>query len=183
MGKTVIQVKRYRGLLLVAVTMYLLVSGSCGKEPSEQQQAEPEKIVLKDTDVPLTGLDGSTTTLSEFKGRVVVLNFWVTWNKDCLELISTMNALNKKFRGRAVILGVAIDDKGEHVMRHFIDEHKIQYPVFINGERTAKAFGGVGKLPTTLLYRKDGTLHERIKGNRRQKYYNDRIINLILDHL
>jgi thiol-disulfide isomerase/thioredoxin len=175
-------VRMKRGPLLIAVLVFLLGSGSCSKEEPERRE-EKARTATKDTDVILTGIDGSTTTLSEFEGRVIVLNFLATWSKDCLELVNTMNKLHRKFGRRVQVLAVVIDDKGEHSVRRFIEEHGIQYPIFLDGERTAKRFGGVGKLPTTLLYRKNGTLYERIKGNRRKSYYEDKIVKLITDRL
>jgi thiol-disulfide isomerase/thioredoxin len=176
-GSAVIRARRGRALLTLAAAVCLIVSGSCTGDESGRQAEKGERI-RRSTDVILTGLDGSTTTLSAFKGRVVVLSFWATWSKDCIELIDTMNALHRKFGDKAAILGIVMDAGSERAVRRFVDEHGIRYPVFVKGERVAQGLGGVGKLPTTLLYRKDGTLYERIRGNRKKRYYDERIVKL-----
>lgn len=174
----------FRILLLILVSICLLAVTSCTKEQpgkqrgGERQETADTKASRGNSDVVLVGFDGNTTRLSEFRERVVVLSFWATWNNDSRELIKIMNTLQRQFRDKVVILGVAMDDTGEQVVRRFVNEHQIQYPVFINGKQAARSFGGVGKLPTTLIFRQNGQLYERIKGLRKRTHYEKRIIGL-----
>lgn len=107
----------------------------------------------------LKDLDGKTVKLSDFKGKVVLLNFWATWCPPCREEIPDLIALQNKYRDKGlVVLGVSLDQKGPAPVKSFVGRMKINYPVVIGDEKTAMNYGGIQAIPTTFYIDRNGKI-------------------------
>jgi thiol-disulfide isomerase/thioredoxin len=103
---------------------------------------------------------GKNFRLSDHKGKVVLVDFWATWCPPCRKVIPHLAELHKKYRKKGlVVVGVSVDHAGEELLRTFVHEWKMTYPVVWDSDRNAaKAYGGVPSLPTTFLVGRDGRL-------------------------
>ncbi|MBF0329999.1 MAG: TlpA family protein disulfide reductase [Nitrospirae bacterium] len=116
-------------------------------------------------DFTLTSLDNKTVSLRDFRGKVVVLNFWATTCGICREEMPSFNKLYLDYKDRGlVVLGVSIDT-AEKALRFFSAKSGIAFPVLMDKERAVysdkyKLFG----IPVTLLIDKKGIIIERIIG-------------------
>jgi len=105
----------------------------------------------------LRDLQGKTVRLSDFKGKVVLLNFWATWCPPCRAEIPDLISLQKQYGAQGlVVLGVAMDEKGDKVVNPFAKRMKINYPVVIGDQKTAAAYGGVMVVPTSFVIDRNG---------------------------
>lgn len=108
-------------------------------------------------------LDGEQTTLAEWKGKVVILNFWATWCSPCRTEIPYLEAGRKKYASRGVVfIGVAVED-GADLVRAFANVHNIGYPVVMagsaNGIELLGALGDdVAGLPFTIVLDRQGNV-------------------------
>ena len=117
--------------------------------------------------VRLPDLAGEMRSLADWRGQIVVLNFWATWCPPCRREIPALIELHEAWSDRSVhVVGVAIDDKSKVV--DYVDEIGINYPVLV-GETDAialaRAYGNqVGALPYTVVLDRQGSIIERHKG-------------------
>src|SRR5450631_1930777 len=115
------------------------------------RKAAPE-FALKDA-------NGTTVKLSDYKGKVVVLDFWATWCGPCKVEIPWFMEFERKNKDRGfAVLGVATDDDGWAAVKPFMQEHSMNYRVVLGDDKTADQFGGVDALPTTFLIDRDGRI-------------------------
>jgi peroxiredoxin len=122
-------------------------------------------------DFALKDADGKTVHLSDYKGKVVLLDFWATWCGPCRIEIPWFEELERtrKDKGLAV-LGVSMDDNGWEDVKPFLAQMKVNYRVVIGNDATASAYGGVDSLPTTFLIDKQGkiaAIHIGLDGGRK----------------
>ncbi len=105
----------------------------------------------------LVNSDGAPVSLSQYKGKVVLLDFWATWCTGCkVEIPWYMQFSNKYQRDGLVVLGVAMDDTWQPV-KPFVKEKKMNYPVVLGNKQIAKQYG-LTSMPKTLLIDRDGRI-------------------------
>lgn len=122
----------------------------------------------------LPGLEGADATLEQYKGKVVLVNFWATWCQPCNTEIPWLIEFNQKYGPRGlVVLGVAMDDEGKRTVepwvttrRFDVDGHPelMNYPILLGNDKIAEKFGATIGLPTSFLYSRDGKRIKTILG-------------------
>jgi cytochrome c biogenesis protein CcmG/thiol:disulfide interchange protein DsbE len=111
-------------------------------------------------DFTLTDAGGKEVQLSDYRGKVVLLNFWATWCEPCKAEVPWFVDLQKTYKDDLVVLGVSFDEDGWNAVRPFIEERKVNYPVMIAGPELPEQYRKIESLPATLMIDRDG----RIKG-------------------
>ena len=112
----------------------------------------------------LADLDGKPVSLADFKGKVVILDFWATWCAPCRDEIPGFVELQKKFGDKGlVVVGVSLDEEGAAFVQKFVKEHGVTYPVVLGNQQVAAAYDGIDALPTTFIIDREGKV---VKGHR-----------------
>ena len=115
-------------------------------------------------DFSLPQLNGETLNLSDYRGKVVLLDFWATWCDPCREEVPRFMELQKKYRDQGFqMIGVSMDDNPEPV-RDFYQQFKMNYPVVMGNARTGELYGGVLGLPIAFLVGRDGRIYSKHTG-------------------
>ncbi len=118
-------------------------------------------------DFALTNLSGTMVQLSDFKGKVVLLDFWATWCAPCRMEIPEFVQLQKQYADKGfTVLGAALDDEGAAVVKPVAQKLGINYPVVIGNIQVASAYGGIQALPTAFLIGRDGKILKTYVGAR-----------------
>lgn len=125
-------------------------------------------------DVTLQDLEAKDVTLSQYKGQVVLVNFWATWCGPCRIEIPWLIEFQKKYGPRGfTVLGVAMDDEGKKVVEPYVQKERfdangqqtaINYPILLGNEDVAEKLGGLIGLPTSMLISRDGKKVKTIVG-------------------
>lgn len=107
--------------------------------------------------VTLPTLDGRPFSLADLRGKVVLVNFWATWCVPCQWEMPLMEKLYQAYKARGfVVVAISLDQEGVAVVKPFVQEKKLTYPVLLDTSRQgAKQFGLVG-VPATFLVGPDG---------------------------
>ena len=141
-----------------ALAATLIALSGCGSstvraavKSDNQRKAAPD-FALKD-------VDGKTVHLSDYKGKVVLLDFWATWCAPCKIEIPWFMEFEQQYKDKGfAVLGVSMDDDGWTVVKPYLQQMKINYRVVLGNDKVGEAYGGVDSLPTTFLIDRDGRI-------------------------
>jgi thiol-disulfide isomerase/thioredoxin len=108
-------------------------------------------------DWKLTDLNGKPVNFSDFRGQVLVLDFWATWCGPCRVEIPHFVELQKQYGDKGLtVIGVSLDEQGSDVVKKFVKRFGVNYPIVVGNEKVAEAYGGIGAIPTTFVIDRQG---------------------------
>jgi peroxiredoxin len=129
------------------------------QESGTASAVKPGKERKDAPDFSLKDADGKVVHLSDYKGKVVLLDFWATWCGPCKIEIPWFMDMQRKNKDKGFeVLGVAMDDEGWEVVKPFLADLGVNYRVVIGNDKTADTYGGVDALPTTFLIDRNGKI-------------------------
>src|SRR5215813_5674390 len=132
------------------VAFYLFVLG--------QDKIPAPQLVLKD-------IEGRTLRLTDYKGKVVLLNFWATWCAPCRAEMPDLVKWQRKYKSQGLqVIGVTYPPLEIAEAREFIKDIEVNYPIALGEERTKAMFDRGETLPVTVVIDKKGMVREVIQG-------------------
>lgn len=124
----------------------------------------------------LKDVDGKTVSSDQFKGKVVVVDFWATWCPPCRDEIPGYIELQEQYGKDGVeIIGISLDRKGPAVVKPFMDKFGINYTVVMGNEETVSAFGGFRGIPTTFIIDREGNIRDKKTGSEHKEVFEKRL--------
>ena len=152
------------GALLFATTTLLLYSCS-GSNPVEVKGLAEQTGNLKTApDFTLKDANGNAVKLSDYRGKVVLLNFWATWCASCQVELPRFEEWQKRYSKDGLqVLTISMDD-GDAPVRKTVRKLHLALPVVMGDAKLGESYDGVLGLPVTFLIARDGTVVAKIKG-------------------
>jgi peroxiredoxin len=144
----------FKTMPVVFVCIAASVFSACqdrGSMPHSALRAAPPDFTLPDS-------NGTPIKLSEYKGKVVLLDFWATWCTGCKVEIPWYMEFAKKYEQNGLaVIGVSMDQEGWTVVKPFMREKQMNYPVVLGDDALAKRFD-LTSMPLTLLIDREGKI-------------------------
>jgi len=145
---------------IIVLCLILFVGNAIGLEALPQVGKPAPDFALND-------INGEKVTLSEYKGKVIILNFWATFCGPCKEEMPSLNNLFLFFKKDGLIVLAISTDNSEKPVQSFIKAKAIAFPVLI--DKDSQVFSDmyrVLRIPTTFIIDRDGIIREKILGDR-----------------
>lgn len=131
-------------------------------------------------DFTLEDAAGAPVTLSQLRGKVVLVNFWATWCGPCEQEIPWFGEFQKTYADQGfTVIGASTDFLGWQLVRPFMEKRRMGYPVVIAGPEIAKSFHHVEALPTTFLIDREGRIAAEHIGVVSKGTYQAEILDLL----
>jgi peroxiredoxin len=145
-------------LTAIAVLIAIVTLAVAADEPGFRavlqlagQRKPAPKIKLEDS-------LGKAATLAEYRGQVVVLDFWATWCHGCKQEIPWFAEFHEKYASKGLaVVGVSLDDDGWKVVKPFIETARVPYRIVLGNDATARLYG-ISSMPDTFLIDRQGRL-------------------------
>ena len=168
---------RSRHWLCAGIAAYL---ASCSFYEADWPALKDAKDRKNAPDFTLTDGEGKSVKLTDYRGKVVLLNFWATWCGPCEEEIPWFVQFEKEYKGRDfAVLGVSEDEDGWKSVRPFVAREKVNYRMAIASELVSQQYGGIDALPTTFMIDRDGRVAASHTGLVSMKTYREEITRLL----
>jgi thiol-disulfide isomerase/thioredoxin len=147
--------------------------------PSALLRASPVKPVPAPA-WKLKDVDGKLVSWEQFKGKVVVVDFWATWCPPCRTEIPGYIALQKKYAADGlVIVGISVDTDGPEVVRKYMKDVGINYQIVIADDQVQDLFAPIQGYPTTFIIDRDGLIRDKKLGREPTAEYEKAILAVL----
>ncbi|MBN1637624.1 MAG: TlpA family protein disulfide reductase [Ignavibacteriales bacterium] len=188
--------KRVRGFiymgafLLVVLILFIFNNDIFSGNSSDEEGPLPLNYYVKKTglatapDFVLTSTDNKQIELSDYKGKIVILDFFATWCPPCRAGIPDLLSIKEEYKNDVEILGISLDEEtGPSATRQdlipFIKEMNINYPVVYYTNDVISKFGGIEAIPTTFILDKEGNIYSQYVGLQTRATYVSDIIKIL----
>jgi peroxiredoxin len=130
----------------------------------------------------LSDISGNFQAISQWKGKIIVVNFWATWCPPCLEEMPELSQLQEQYKDRGlVVLGISTDELDK--IQEFIKENPVSYPLLSGGIDAMNIGQSLGNnksvLPYTVIIQADGSVAKTYFGRVNQAQLNEALIPLL----
>jgi len=146
-----------RRVSAATAALFALALAACSSQPAKSPESRKPApaFTLKDS-------SGHTVRLSDYRGKVVLLNFWATWCGPCKMEIPWFIEFERQYKDRGfAVLGISMDEEGWEAVKPFLAGMNVNYRVLMGDETVAKAYGGVESLPTSFIIDREGRIAAR----------------------
>jgi len=158
----------------------LVILASCTSPIPDDVRVKSEKDRKATPDFALKDMTGATVKLSDYKGKVVLLNFWATWCGPCKIEIPWFMDFQKTYKDREfAVVGVSMDEDGWDAVKPYVEQHKMNYRVVVGNDQVSQLFGSIDSLPTTLVIDREGRIASMHIGLVAKKTYEQEIEQLL----
>ena len=122
-------------------------------------------------DFSLPDLAGNTVTLSQLRGKVVLVNFFTVWCQPCRHEMPDLNAIYTEQKDKGVVvLGICLNADPKQ-LQVLVKQLKLDYPVLLGTDKVSKDYGDIVTVPTTFILNKEGQVAEKISGPRKKEEF------------
>ena len=158
------------------LTLGLLITGASLLQAAPVEPVPAPNWTLKD-------VNGKSVSSDQFKGKVVVVDFWATWCPPCRAEMPGYVALQKKYgKDGLVIVGMSVDAQGPGVVKKFVEQNGINYEIVMADDEVQTAFAGkepITGIPTTFIIDRDGKIRDRKVGAESTESFEHRLVEYL----
>lgn len=175
--------KKYSILFLLILFGFSIIG--CGKK----EKVEPEKRTNPPVEkressqlapnFDLTSTDGKNIKLSDYRGKVVIVDFWATWCPPCRKGIPDLIDLQKQFKKNLVVIGISLDQDTKSDVVPFVKKYGINYPVVYGTNQVIMDYGSINAIPTSFVINKEGKIVDKHVGLVPKSEYESKIKEIL----
>ena len=170
-------------VLIVSTVLVLIVATYFADKATRVKDMSSLKNTVRANDAPdaksapevtFKDLNGKDATLAQYKGKVVLVNFWATWCDPCYIEIPWLIEMQQKYEAKGfTVLGISMDEEGKAAVDPFLAKERfnvngeklpMNYPIVIGNDEVADKFGGLLGYPTSFLISRDGKIVKKVQG-------------------
>lgn len=157
--------------LIVAIIIFYMISPPSVQHPSSTTNAEAPSFTLSD-------IDGHSVSLSNYRGKVIILDFWAPWCPPCRREIPDFISLQNQYASQGLqIIGIGLDQPNN--VASFVQEHGINYPVVVGSNAITNLYGGISGIPTTFVIDRRGNIINKFEGFTNRSIFEEEIKKLL----
>jgi len=132
---------------------------------SENKPAVKQSYAAKGFSIPSLDASGGTINLADYKGKVVLLDFWATWCPPCRSELPALNRMYDELKSKDfVLIGMTVDQGSIESVKKAVAKFNVTYPMGLAGADAQSAYGGIRAVPTKFLLDKNGDVKQRYVG-------------------
>ncbi len=133
----------------------------------------------KAADFTLKDLSGKEFSLSDYKGKVILINFWATWCGPCLKEMPDLEKLYQNYKAKDFqILGIAVASKEKDIPKK-VQSTGVTYPILLGNNQTVADYGSFSSIPQSFIIDRDGSIVMQITGSWHYEQFEEAVKDLL----
>ncbi len=169
---------------IIALTMIACSSEQKSKDTKAAQSKAPSEAAVAPA-FALLNDQGDTVKLSDYAGKVIILDFWATWCPPCRQEIPHFIELQNEYGEKGLqVIGVSVDQQGWEVVKPFVKEQGINYPILMAGRDVYREYQELlpgserGGIPFTFVIDRKGVVQHKFVGYRDKAVFEEAVKTL-----
>lgn len=159
---------KYISVLIILFLFSFNALGCNTKNESPESKLRDSSLTPGDkkaSNFTLKSTDGKEIKLSDYKGKIVILDFWATWCGPCRRGVPELISIQKEFKDDVVIIGISLDaESTKDDIKPFMKEMGINYPIVYGDDKVVTDFGGIEAIPTSFVIDRQGNIVDQHVG-------------------
>ena len=156
-----------RKLLILVLLIYTAAMYGCNDSTPKSEITKNSLLATAKSDMgnnaapefTLYTLDGEEVKLSDYLGKVVILDFWATWCAPCRKGIPDLISIQNKYKDDLVVIGISLDQPAtQDQLIPFIKNYGINYPIVLGNIEVSAAYGNIQAIPTSFIIDQEGNI-------------------------
>jgi thiol-disulfide isomerase/thioredoxin len=156
-----------RKLLILVLLIFTAAVYGCNDSTPKSEITKNNLLVTAKSDMgnnaapefTLYTLDGEEVKLSDYLGKVVILDFWATWCAPCRKAIPDLISIQNKYKDDLVVIGISLDQPAtQDQLVPFIENYGINYPIVLGNIEVSAAYGNIQAIPTSFIIDQEGNI-------------------------
>jgi thiol-disulfide isomerase/thioredoxin len=173
-----------QNFVYVIIVIFSISVIACQKKDADNKKIQVSTNQSENPKAPdfaLQSVDGKTIKLSDYKGEIVIIDFWATWCEPCRMGIPDLVEIQNDYQGRVAVIGISLDMEGQtkQDVPDFVKAFKINYPILYCNEKVINDYGGVQSIPSTFIVDQKGNVIANFIGLTSKSDFVDRINELL----
>jgi len=175
----------YTGLFVLAFLIFFFVNNNFDDPepgpypPNYKAKVDPSSRETA-PEFQLASVTGEIISLSDYKEKIVVLDFWATWCAPCRKAIPDLIELKNEYPSdKFEIIGISLDTDTKDDVKPFVEQFKINYPIVYGEFNTARQYGNIQSIPTSFVLDKEGRIYSSYIGYVNKDIYKKDIEKLL----
>jgi peroxiredoxin len=160
-------------IIAVGFMIFALTITGCNKKADENKTTEDlgnyapngkGAVEKQAPDFTLTSTDGKNIKLSDYKGKIIIVDFWATWCPPCKRGIPDLIEIQNEYKNDVVVIGISVDSDTKNNVEPFMQSIGINYPVVYANSEVVQAYGGIESIPTSFIIDQKGNIVDQHTG-------------------
>ncbi|MEO0224060.1 MAG: TlpA disulfide reductase family protein [candidate division WOR-3 bacterium] len=171
MTKTLFRIFLFLSILSILIIFFISIL--------QTNKMKDSKLIRKAVNFKLPKIDNlkDSLSLSDFKGKIIILNFWASWCEPCKEEANELNKIYTNFKDSVILIGINIWDRRENALE-FIKNYNLKFLNLYSKDNPISVDYGITGVPETIIIDKEGNIIYHFKGPINEKIINEIIKNM-----
>jgi thiol-disulfide isomerase/thioredoxin len=158
--------------LFLILPILLILFAGCNDTAEKSAEIPVATGANMASDFDLVDINGEHVKLSDYRGEVVILDFWATWCPPCKKALPHLQEISSEYPESGVkVIGVSVDRDGWEKVIPFMRDNGYDFTVVLGGADIVKAYGGINSIPTTFIIGPDGAIGDKFVGYKSKSEY------------
>jgi thiol-disulfide isomerase/thioredoxin len=162
----------------------LLLLFGCNKNASDLNKEQKDAMEISNSsnkapDFSLVGPENKKVSLSDYKGKVVIVDFWATWCPPCRKGIPDLIDLQSEFGSKIAVIGISVDTDTKNQVASFAKNNNMNYTVLFATPEVVQSYGNIESIPTSFIIDKNGNIVNQYVGLTPKETYVSEIKKLL----